>query len=149
MMTAPIRSTIVIRRPVEDVFSYVVDVESNGVEWAPDLESATKTSEGPIGAGTTFEQTQKVMGRRRATTLRFTAVEPNRTISAEVNIGPIAPTATLTFASVEEGTQVTIEGDANPKGPLKLLSRLAARQGQRLWDARLAQLKVVLERSTS
>ena len=148
-MAGSIRSTVLIRREVEEVFSYVIDLENNGPEWAPDLESVTKTSEGPTGAGTTFDQKQRVMGMRRSTKLRFTAVEPNQTIEAEVDIGPIAPTASLTFASVEDGTQVTMTGDPNPKGPLKFLSGLAARQGQKLWDARLAQLKSVLERSTS
>ena len=61
-MGARVNSSVIIGRPVEEVFSYVLDLPSNGPKWAPDLESVQKTTEGPIGAGTTFEQVQTMMG---------------------------------------------------------------------------------------
>lgn len=148
-MAPAIRASATIQRPVEDVFRYVLDLESNGPEWAPDLESVAKATEGPIGAGTTFDQRQKVMGIRRTTKLTFTAVEPNSKIEVEADLGPIAPTMTASFEPAGEGTLVTFEGDPNPKGPFKLLAPLVAKQGQRMWDARVTQLKTVLERSTA
>jgi Polyketide cyclase / dehydrase and lipid transport len=42
-----------IDRPVEQVFRFVED-EANIPKWDSDLLKATKTSDGPIGAGTTF-----------------------------------------------------------------------------------------------
>lgn len=144
-MRARVDCEVTIARPVEDVFAYVVDLETNGPVWAPDLESVEKTTEGPVGAGTTFNQVQTVMGRQRDTSLRFTAVEPNDRIEAEAELGPIAPTMTLTFETVGEQTKVTARGDANPKGPLKLLGPLIGRQGTRMWETRLAGLKKALE----
>lgn len=144
-MGARVESTVLIARPVEDVFAYVLELDQNGPSWAPDLESVEKTSEGPVGAGTTFRQVQNVMGKRRDTSMEFTAVEPNRRIDAQAMLGPIAPTMSATFQQSNGGTRVTVSGDANPRGPLKLLSPLVRRQGQRIWDARLAQLKRVLE----
>jgi len=138
-----------IQRPVEEVFSYVLDHESNGPNWAPDLESVKKTSDGPVGAGTTFDQEQKIMGMRRSTSLTFTAVEPSSRLEVEADLGPLAPTMTATFESSGDGTRVTFEGQPNPKGPFKLLAPLMARQGQRLWDARVTQLKAVLEASAT
>lgn len=146
-MGGSIESTVVIGRPVEEVFSYVLDLAKNGPNWAPDLESVKQTSEGPVGEGTTFEQVQTVMGKRRNSSLRFTAVDPNRSIEAAANVGPLAPTARATFEEADGGTRLTVRGNANPKGVFKLLSPVMSKQGQRMWDARLAQLKSVLETS--
>ncbi len=127
------------------MFAYVLDLEANGPTWAPDLESVVKTSEGPVGSGTTFEQVQTVMGRRRDTSLRFTTVETNQRIEAEAELGPVAPRMSVVFETVGDGTRVTATGSANPKGAFKLLSPLMARQGRRVWEARLAGLKKALE----
>ncbi len=53
-MGAPITSTIVIARPVSEVFEYILNFDTNGPEWATDVESVEKTSDGPVGSGTTF-----------------------------------------------------------------------------------------------
>lgn len=144
-MGTKVQSEVTIARPVEDVFAYVMDLEGNGPTWAPDLASVEKTSDGPVGAGTTFKQVQTVMGRRRETSLRFIAVEPNHKIEAAADLGPIAPTMTLLFERAGDQTRVAATGDANPKGPFRLLSPLIGRQGQRMWDARLSGLKSALE----
>lgn len=148
-MGSRVSSTVIIKRPVEEVYSYVLDLPSNGPAWAPDLESVEKVTEGPIGAGTKFEQLQAVMGKRRTTSLTFTGVDPNRRIDAEAKAGPLSPTASLTFEQADVGTRVTVAGEGNPRGAFKLLTPIFARGGQRMWDARLAQLKLVLERSDS
>lgn len=148
-MGATVRSSVVIGRPVSQVYSYVLDLPSNGPEWAPDLESVQKATEGPIGAGTRFEQLQKVMGRSRTTYLTFTDVDPERRIDAAAELGPMSPTASLSFEQADDGTRVSVAGEGNPKGAFKLLTPIFARVGQRMWDARLARLKQVLERSGS
>lgn len=148
-MGARVDSSVSIGRPVEEVYAFVLDLPSNGPEWAPDLESVEKVTEGPIGTGTKFEQLQAVMGKRRTTSLTFTGVDPNRRIDAEARVGPLSSTASLTFEQADVGTRVTVAGEGNPRGAFKLLTPIFARVGQRMWDARLAQLKLVLERSDS
>jgi len=44
---------MVIGRPVEEVFAYVMDV-SNWPKWNTYLLEVAKTSKGPLGVGTTF-----------------------------------------------------------------------------------------------
>ena len=144
-MATTVSSVVLVRRPVEDVFAYVLDLEQNGPEWAPDLKSVEKTSEGPVGAGTTFNQQQEVMGRSRETTLTFVDVQLNRQIDAEADIGVAAPRASLVFRPEEGATRLTLSADLNPRGLGKLLAPMMRRQGQKMWDARLATLKRVLE----
>lgn len=146
-MGSRVTSSVIIERPVEEVYSYVLDLTSNGPEWAPDLESVEKVTEGPIGAGTSFRQVQHVMGKQRNTSLTFTAVEPNQRIEAGFRAGPMDVSMDAMFDKTDEGTRVTIDGEASGRGPLRLLSPLFARQGQKIWDARLANLKRVLENS--
>ena len=104
-----------------------------------------KTPDGPAGPGTTFRFRQKMFGRPRDHTTRFTAIEPNRTIQFEAALGPIRPTATLTFDEAGAGTRVNFSAESNPVGPFKLLSPLINRKGQREWDDRLRRVKSVLE----
>jgi len=141
-------STVIIERPVEEVFEFVVDL-SNIPSTDPSVQSVEKTSEGPIDAGSTFRMRQKAppLGKVREASVRYTAVEPNRKIEFEAMVGPISPTASLTFEQANGGTRVTFRGEPNPVGPFRLLSPLIERQGQRMWDKRLARLKSTLESS--
>jgi hypothetical protein len=81
------------------------------------------------------------VGKVREATVRYTTVEPNRYIEFEAMVGPITPTARLTFEQANGGTKVTFRGEPNPVGPLKIISPLISRQGQRMWDKRLAGLR--------
>ncbi|MFQ5948544.1 MAG: SRPBCC family protein, partial [Acidimicrobiia bacterium] len=146
-MAAKVESTVVIARPVEEVFGFVLDAEANMPRWNAAVESVAKTSEGPIGTGSTFQMRGQMMGRRLAMTARLTTVEPNRQIEMEAAGRPIAPRAGFWFEQEDGGTRVTFRGDPNPVGVLKLLSPLVARQAQRLWDGNLARLKTEVEGS--
>jgi len=147
-MGARMESMVVIERPVEEVFGFVLDLEKSLRLVDPDVESVKKTPEGPIGAGTTFWLRRDARGRRREFT-RYTAVEPNRKIEFKARFGPVAPTGSLTFEQANGGTRVTFRGDPNPVGPFKLFSLLIARKGQRAWDKRLTRIKTVLETPTA
>lgn len=144
-MSPTIDTEVMIARPVEVVFDYIVDLEANGPTWATDLESVEKTSDGPVTSGTTFKQVQTVMGKQRETSLQFTTIVPNQRIDAEAQLGPMAPQMSLGLEAVGEGTRVTAKGSPNPKGVFKLLSPMIARQGRKVWEARLAGLKKALE----
>src|SRR5215216_1896676 len=139
-------STVLIERSVEEVFGFVLDL-TNIPTADPSVRSVEKTSEGPIDAGTTFLMRQEAppVGKVREATVRYRAVEPNRSIEFEAMVGPIAPTASLTFEQANGGTRVTFRGEPNPVGPLKVISPLISYQGQRMWERRLARLKSTLE----
>ena len=115
------RSVIEIRRPVEPVFGFFLDLEQSIVRTDPMVESVVKTTEGPLGAGTTFLIRQPVMGRVREQTMRVTAVDPNRRIDMEAAFGPVRPRFSLTFEPIAGGTRVTLRGSSRPIGPLKLV----------------------------
>ncbi len=140
-------SVIEIKRPVEPVYGFFLDLERSIIRTDPTVESVVKTTEGPLGAGTTFRLRQPVLGKVREQTMRVTAVDPNHRIDMEAAFGPVRPRFSLSFEPTAGGTRVTFLGDSRPIGPFKLVSLLMDRIGQRNWDRRLALMKAVLEES--
>jgi uncharacterized protein YndB with AHSA1/START domain len=142
---AKVESTVTIARPVEDVFRFFLEPDKHAAKTDPNIESVVKGPEGPTVPGTTFHFRQRALGKTRATTTRFTSVEPNRRIEFEATLGPLRPKGALTFEQSGRGTKVTARLDPNPVGAFKLVSRLLARKGQSSWDERLARIKAALE----
>ncbi len=145
---AKMESTVTIARPVEQVFRFFLDLEENAPRTDPGVESVVKTPAGPTGPGTTFRFRQQNLGKLRETTTTFTAVEPERKIEFDAEIGPMRPKCSLTFEPADSGTRVTFRGDSNPVGPLSLLAPLFDRKGRQVWSQRLTRIKTVLEAST-
>lgn len=144
-MGANVNTSVTIDRPAEEVFDFIANYHENGPQWATDVESVTKRTDGPVASGTTFDQVQLVMGKRRNTELTFVEVARPHTIRAEADLGPIRPTMTLSVEPVGDRSRVVAEGRANPRGFFKLLSPVVGRKGTTMWNTRLANLKSALE----
>lgn len=140
-----IHSSIEITRPAEVVYGFFLDLERSIVRTDPKVESVVKTTEGPLGAGTTFLIRQPVMGKVREQTMRVTDVDPNRRIDLEAAFGPVRPRLRLTFEPAPAGTRVTVRGDSRPVGLFRLVPLLMDRVGQGNWDRRLGLMKAALE----
>jgi uncharacterized membrane protein len=145
---AKMESTVTIARPVEEVFRFFLDLDRNARTTDPNVESVTKTPEGPTGPGTTFLFRQRALGAMRETATTFVSIQPNRRIEIEARLGPLRPKGAIGFDQTNLGTTVTVRLNPNPIGPLKLLSPVFARIGERVWDKRLARLRDALERSS-
>jgi len=97
-------STVLIERPVEEVFGFVADL-TNVPSMDPSVKSVQKTSEGPIEAGATFRIRHKAphLGKVSDASVRYTAVKPNRKIDLKAKVGPSSSTARLTFERADGG----------------------------------------------
>lgn len=143
-----IDSTITIARPVPEVFGYFLHLDRYAPETDPSVESVIKEPPGPTGPGTTFRFRQKAFGRVRETRTRFTALEPNRRIAFEGQVGPLRPAGVFTFEKTNGGTTLRVRiDDTDPIAPLRALAPLFTRIGQKLWDDRLGRIRAVLEAS--
>ena len=58
-------TSIEINRPVASVFGFFLDLERNVLATDPKVRSVIKTTEGPVGPGTTYVIRQPVFGRVR------------------------------------------------------------------------------------
>ena len=144
-MGTAIRSSVVIRRSVAQVFAYVADVETSIEAFDPDVDSVSRTPGGEIGAGTRFVLEQMLLGRRLTATVVYTGFVPNRRIEFEATAGPLATTAALLFEDLRGDTTLSFSGDARPTGPFDVLAPLLKLVIGRVWRRRLLRLKTAIE----
>ena len=145
---AKMEATTEIARPVPDVFAFFLALDEHAPKIDPGA-SVVRTPSGPVGPGTTFRFRQQIQGKVRESVTRYTAIEPNRKIEFEAEIGPMRPQCDLTFEQTNSGTQVTFRGDSHPQGVFKLLSPVFNRRGQQVWNQRLDRIKTALETAAS
>ncbi len=139
-----IEVSVVINRPVEDVFAFVSNPK-NDSQWQSNTTETKITSQGPIGVGTTYRDVTQFLGRRIESIYEFTEYEANRKLSLKSTSGPIPLEATITCEPVEDGTKVNFSARAEPGGFFKLAEPLVARMAQRTWATNYANLKDLLE----
>jgi uncharacterized membrane protein len=108
-----IEHSVVINRPVEEVFD-VATCLRRCVVWRSAILASAKTSEGPVGVGTTFDQDVRVLGMTRTNTAVITAYEPPHLFAYEHVTGLNAYQARFTFQPENGGTRFTVTVDGEP-----------------------------------
>ena len=134
----------VINRPVEEVFAFGSNYENNS-KWVSGVIEVKKTSEGPIGVGTTYRTVLTFLGRRIESEAECTEYEPNRSFAMKSTSGPFPVENQSTFERVEGGTRVTFSTVAEPGGFFKLAEPLLVSMVKRQFEADFAKLKDLLE----
>jgi len=142
MATFDVSSTI--KRPVEDVFAVLSNVENNP-KWSSVALEAEQTSPGPIGVGTTARFVGKFLGRRIESESEVTEFEPNRKYSWKSKSGPFPIKASTTFEQIEGGTRVNTTAEAEPGGFFKLAEPLIMSMGKRQFQNDLDSLRDLME----
>jgi uncharacterized membrane protein len=136
--------SVVINRPVEEVFAFVTRIESWN-QWDTQLAEVKKTSEGPVGVGTTWQEVRHFMGQRMESSNEITEYEPNRKLSFKSTSGPFPVEGGYTFESVEGGTKFTVKGQAETGGFFKLADPIVRRAVKGQLETISANLKELLE----
>ena len=142
---ARIEASVVINRPIEEVFAYMIDFEKTD-QWSAQVVETKKTSEGPVGVGTRFVAVARVLGRRIEDTVEVTEYEPNSKYSLKHAAGPISiEKDEFTFESVAGGIKVTHVFEMETGGFFRLAEPLVARMIRRQSETDFAHLKDLLE----
>jgi carbon monoxide dehydrogenase subunit G len=115
---AHVEASITTKRPIDEVFAALSDW-TNSEKWISSTQSVTKTSDGPIGVGTTWSTVGKLLGRTLEADITATEFEPDQK-SAWVVDKPFKATTTFTLKSVDGGTRVDQTTDAELEGFFKL-----------------------------
>jgi uncharacterized protein YndB with AHSA1/START domain len=139
-----VERSITIDRPVGEVFAYVTDV-TNEPAWHTDVLEATKTSEGPIGIGTTYKirvKPQMGVSEGMQEVIRF---EPDRMQVMRGDMGRMRPTITNLFEPADGGTKFTRRIHIEASGLMGLLLPLMRPIVGRSNTGFVANLKQVLE----
>jgi uncharacterized membrane protein len=136
--------SVVIDRPIEEVFSFVADFE-NSPQWMAELVEAKQTSEGSVGVGTTLSGVANPLGRRAESTQEVTEYEPNSKFAIKSTSGPVTSEDAYIFESVAGGTRVTRVVKAELGGFFRMAEPLVVRMMRRQFETNFATLKDLLE----
>jgi uncharacterized protein YndB with AHSA1/START domain len=141
---AKMEATVVINRPVEDVFAYIA-VVGNWPQWNTSMMEAEQTSEGPVGLGAKFRGVNQFMGQRMEWTSEITTYELNKKLGQKILSGPMSIAQSITLEAVESGTKFTLFGEGETGGVFKLAEPIVNRAMQRQMEGNVANLKDILE----
>jgi uncharacterized protein YndB with AHSA1/START domain len=137
--------SIIIRRPVADVFAYVTTIE-NFPRWSNGLiKESHQTSPGPVGAGTIFTQQKSCLGRWFKTEFEVVAYKPDQEFCVTSRMGSLPFQGCYTFEPVDEGTRFTHSSQVEASGFFSLVGSLLVGQIRKQTEANLASLKTLLE----
>lgn len=138
-----IEESIMIHRPIEDVFAYVSD-QRHIPEWQDGVVEVQQTPESPVGMGTKVTLVRVFLGKRIEQRAEIVAYDPPTMFAFASTSGP-STTGTNRFESNVEGTKVTISFEMQAGGLFALAEPLVARNLRRSVEAGLGNLKDLLE----
>jgi uncharacterized protein YndB with AHSA1/START domain len=143
-LVATFENTVIIRRPIEEVFGFLSQFE-NVPEWNYAIVETRKVSEGPVGVGTIYHQVRSVPSRSEER-FEVTVYNPSRHLELRGQLGPFPSRLSYALDALPEGTRVTNTVELELRGPGRLLGRVAVPRVRDAVAANLRKLKEVLER---
>jgi uncharacterized protein YndB with AHSA1/START domain len=136
--------SVTIHRPPEDVFAYVVDLDTWPL-WRTGLYDVHQTTEGALGAGSVISLSGHMMGRDVEMDLEITEYEANRLVGIKSATGPVSIHGTFLFEPENGGTRLTLDATAEAGGFFRMAEGMIVRQATRMWEEDMATLKGLLE----
>jgi uncharacterized protein YndB with AHSA1/START domain len=133
-----------IERPIEEVFAFVAD-QTNTPTWQAGLVEVRRTSDGPVGVGTTHAFVRVFMGRRMEADNEYVAYEPNERVAFKTTSGPVRLEASYLFEARPAGTLLTSRIEMDASGLLRIAEPLIAAGLKRDMKAAFRALKDLLE----
>ena len=105
-----------------------------------------RTSPGPLGVGTTFQQRDRILGRPLELSMEVVGYQPNHQITVRANSRLLSLGGARTVEPVgAAATRLTVTGGGHARGVLKLVEPLLVAAGRRRLRRQLGSLKHLLE----
>jgi uncharacterized protein YndB with AHSA1/START domain len=147
-MAGQFGATVVIDRPIEEVFAFLADGENDKKFSARVLEIA-KTTDGPSGLGTIYASTVKDAGVKTKREFKLTEFEaPTKIRWTELSKNPVVvPEGGYDLAPAGDGTQLTFYNVLEGRGFGKLIAGFALRSARKGADDFVHAIKVAVEAS--
>jgi uncharacterized membrane protein len=139
-----VERSVHINKPAADIYRFMEDF-ANDAKWQADLVSSKKTSDGPMGVGTTGLYVQKFMGREMKNEVMVTVYEPPKRFGAKTTSGPVQFEYVLTLEDMGGGTHLYMNMKGEPGGFFKVAEGLIKKELEKGLDRDLAKLKELME----
>jgi uncharacterized protein YndB with AHSA1/START domain len=135
--------SIVVERPVEEVFAYLTDLE-RVPEWQTNVLFLQLQS-GTLRQGAKLVELRKFLGRKVESVVEVTEYEPPHRYTIEVQSGPIPFVISNVLSEVGGGTRIDAVVEGEPGRFFGLVEwRVVKAVERELWNS-LATLKDILE----
>jgi uncharacterized protein YndB with AHSA1/START domain len=147
-MANDFRGTVVIDRPIEDVFAFLADGE-NDPKFSPRVLEIAKTTDGPPAVGTRYASTVKDAGMKTKREFELTEFEPPSRIRWAERSKNLVTASEGGYDLEREGsgTRVTIFNVLEGHGVGKLIAPLALRAARKGADDFAKAIKAAVEAS--
>ena len=133
-----------IRRPIEDVFAALTDVEKTE-RWFPADVHEWWITPPPHGVGSVRRAAVTMLGRRQENDATITEYDPPRRGALRGEQSGMSWTATLDFDSVDGGTRANLRFDAQASGAMRLALAPFLWWYRRAWEKGLATFTRMME----
>jgi hypothetical protein len=144
---ARVEESVEIKCPVDKVFAYTTEAKS-WHEWHSIIPKAEQTSQGPVGVGTTFKGTVRMMGISMNWTAKATEYEPTGKFGKTITSSAMIIEQHNTYKPVKGRVKFTILYDMKVRGVFKLLSPMLVSSMRKELKKSLSNLKSILETQT-
>ena len=143
------RHKVTVETPLstEAAFDLLADM-TNSKSWDPSVVEAEKTSEGPVGLGTTFRVVVSFAGRKSAFAYRITEYERPRSVTLEASNFAVVSKDRITVEPLSgtSGARAVYDADLQPRWLFALASPIIARGFNKIVDEAGAGLRERLNR---
>jgi hypothetical protein len=139
-------ATVLIDRPIDEVFDFLVDGE-NDAKFSARVLEIKKITDGPIRAGTVYASTVKDAGIKTEREFELDVVErPTRIRWHELSTAPVTvPEGGYDLVAEGSGTKVTLFNQLEGQGLGKLLKGFALRSARKNVDGMVQSIKAAIE----
>jgi uncharacterized protein YndB with AHSA1/START domain len=133
-----------VRRPVEEVFAYLSDVDRQA-EWSNAVQESHREGFGQVAKGTRYRTRIKFLGRTVDGLCEVSDYEPNRRIEFSSLSGPMPYRWDVEVQAVDGATALTSHGQAEPGGLFKVAGPVIRGAMKRQAENDFRTLKAILE----
>jgi Polyketide cyclase / dehydrase and lipid transport len=144
-MTINVSDSVVIVRPVSEVFAFVADHE-NLPAWTVGVKEARRLTEGRPASGSRYRVVGRLLGRSIESSYLVTGFEPGRGFEGTMTSPMFGFSERYGVESAGDGTRVSMSATVEPHGLFRLLGPVLAAGARRQVKADHRHLKTVLER---
>ena len=139
-----IERSIVIGRPVDEVWGFVHDVANDRL-WQTTLVESEQLTDGPMGVGTQVREVRHFLGLKIELAWEVTEFEPKSRSAIKGVSGPVPLSGGYRLEPVDAGTRFTVSGELDAHDLFKLAEPVFARITARELEANLGHLEDLLE----
>jgi hypothetical protein len=145
---AQFKTSIIIQRPLEIVFSIVSDYQNSSL-WVSGALEHQQITPGPIGVGTVIRTRGRFMGQQIEATRTVVAYEPPMRYAFRSAYQQVPFTTTFVFDPLGNSTRLTATVEGEPTGVYKAAMPLILNLIRQQMEGDLRRLKKLLEEQST